>query len=229
MSKLDAVAAFHEADDTQPGRGFLGTLRWWLTMPLLLLVKYLFRPPYKKNLVKYVSGMIAEGSHVLDFGCNEGDISTAILAAKPSLTMEGLEVQFQNGCSIPVTLFDGERAPFEDGRFEYVIVLDVLHHTRDIKKVLAEAARLSSRFIIIKDHHVATLRDRVQLAVGDFLGNLPYGIPCAFNYPTMAWWHRTFAELGLEVVEQVRDQDYGFNTHDNFNFVYKLARTSAAA
>ena len=51
-----------------------------------------------------------------------------------------------------MTEFDGRTIPFDDGTFDAVTFVDVLHHTDDATVLLREAARVASTAVVIKDH-----------------------------------------------------------------------------
>ena len=88
---------------------------------------------------------------VLDLGCaggfmaealaNRGALVTgidpavdAIAAARKHADMSGLAIQYDEGV--------GERLPYDDGRFDCVVCVDVLEHVSDLGQVLAEVERV---------------------------------------------------------------------------------------
>jgi hypothetical protein len=79
--------------------------------------------------------------------------------------------------------------------------IDVLHHLTHVREILAEAKRVSARYILIKDHLYANRLDFKILKLMDELGNRPHGVATVYNYLTENEWEIIFRELGLEVVK----------------------------
>jgi hypothetical protein len=65
---------------------------------------------------------------------------------------------------------------------------------------LAEAKRVSNKYIIIKDHLWKNKLDYKILEFMDNIGNKPHGVVLEYNYLPEKKWREIFDELGLEVV-----------------------------
>src|SRR5208283_710503 len=89
---------------------------------------------------------------LLDIGCGDGTIASLIQSAVPSAQIQGIEIAERAACRIPCRSFDGLHIPFPDATFDVCMFVDVLHHTNNISQILAEACRVSRRFLLIKDH-----------------------------------------------------------------------------
>src|ERR1700730_13074213 len=101
-----------------------------------------------KVLSRLLSDEIREGKSVLDLGCGDGSIARSLMDDQPNLEIRGVDVLRRPEVRIPFDLYDGKTIPFSDGSFDWVTVVDVLHHTDDPQDVLPEAAscdRLSGR------------------------------------------------------------------------------------
>ena len=96
--------------------------------------------------------MLPADTKVLDVGCGDGLIDHLITQRRPDVTISGVDLIVRPRTHIPVTAFDGKRIPFEDGAFDIVMFVDVLHHTEDPAILLAEARRVARRAVVLKDH-----------------------------------------------------------------------------
>ena len=91
-------------------------------------------------------------AEVLDVGAGDGSIAKAIALHRPDIKIEGIDVLIRPSTHIPVRLFDGDHIPLSGKTVDVVSFVDVLHHTSNARTLLREAARVSRRYIVIKDH-----------------------------------------------------------------------------
>jgi len=155
---------------------------------------------YKQQVAAAVARHLPEAGTLLDVGCDDGTTAALVGAERPGLEISGVDVQTLRPCRIPRTLYDGRTLPFPAAAFDAVMAIDVLHHTRHIDQLVREMARVARSLVVIKDHLVTGPFAWLAVAFGDAVTNLPYGIPCAYNFPTRAGWQATFAAAGLELV-----------------------------
>lgn len=142
---------------------------------------------------------------VLDLGCGDGQVALALMQARPELVVEGVDVLVRPSTHIPVTQYDGETLPFADDSFDHVTLVDVLHHTDDPGAVLAEAARVARRSVVVKDHLRAGFLAGPTLRLMDWVGNRGHDVRLPYNYLDRAEWARAFDRAGLvEASRQVR-------------------------
>ena len=87
-------------------------------------------------LAHHLAELLPESGTVLDVGCGDGEISRMVVSKKPGLQFTGVEVLERPKCAIPMKLYDGRTLPFEDNRFDFVIFVDVLHHTDSPKAAM---------------------------------------------------------------------------------------------
>ena len=152
-------------------------------------------------LAHSIAAMLPEGMRTaLDVGCGDGVIARTVAQAHPGLEIRGVEVHERNACEIPFSLFDGRAIPFPDASFDCVSLVDVLHHTDDIGGLLGECARVSRRYIVIKDHTWSHRLDHAVLRFMDWFGNRPYGVRLIYNYQKKDQWLEMFHRKGLEIV-----------------------------
>jgi hypothetical protein len=95
-------------------------------------------------------------------------------------------------------LVDGVTLPYSDDAFAVGLLITVLHHTPDPEQVLAEAARVARRLIVMEDVHNNETQRLATMAM-DSIVNLEFrGHP--HSNRTDAEWRATFARHGLDVV-----------------------------
>jgi len=155
-------------------------------------------------LAQHIAPLLPQGSTVLDVGCGDGLLDEAILSARPDLSIRGLEVQPRANARIPVDSFDGQTIALPDDAVDAVMFIDVLHHTADPLVLLREAARVSRKMIIIKDHFREGLLANTTLRFMDRVGNKRHGVPLPYRYWTEAEWTAAYAELDLDLTSSQR-------------------------
>jgi len=155
----------------------------------------------ERVLARNVAEMLPEGLRTgLDVGCGDGVIAREVARRHHGLEIRGLEVHERSACGIPWSLFDGRSIPYPDGSFDYVSLVDVLHHNDDIDGLLGECARVSNHFVVIKDHTWSHGLDHAVLRLMDWIGNRPYGVRLIYNYQKKDHWMELFRQRGLRIV-----------------------------
>lgn len=146
-----------------------------------------------------LGNVIPTGCHVLDVGSGDGLLGKLIFQLRPDITISGIDVLVRPRTHIPTDIYDGKIIPHDNGSFDGVIFVDVLHHTTDPMILLREAKRVARSTIIIKDHLVDGLFARETLRFMDGAGNARYGISLPYNYWSKEKWLDAFDTLGLKV------------------------------
>lgn len=94
----------------------------------------------------------------------------------------------------PVTI------PAEDGAFDVVMMLFVLHHMdrwEDQEALVREAARTARRRVVILEDTPTSRIDRVFNTGWDWVLNLRHGVPKPFTFRTVEGWRQVFDRAGL--------------------------------
>jgi SAM-dependent methyltransferase len=146
-------------------------------------------------LAAHIASMLQETASVLDVGCGNGVISSLVMKSRHGISIQGIDVLKRPTCAIPMQVFDGTTIPLADDSVDSVMFVDVLHHTIDPGRLLAEAARVARRWIIIKDHLGNNRFSKGVLAFMDWVGNSPHGVNIPYNYLSSADWDRCWAAL----------------------------------
>ncbi len=113
---------------------------------------------------------LIEGGSVLDLGCGDGLLFDMLgdkisKAVGLDISPQAVEKCHEKGIEAVVHSFD-EPVPYPDNSFEYVVLLDVLEHVYDPATLLAEAARVSSKYVIVGVPNFSSLPARLQTLRG---------------------------------------------------------------
>ena len=136
------------------------------------------------------SKLIPSNSRVLDVGCGDGRLARLIADKRPDISIQGIDVRLRDHAAIPAEAFDGKSIPYDQGSFDVVMFVDVLHHTREPMILLREAVRTARQAILIKDHLVKGAFAYSTLRFMDWVGNARHDVALPYNYWTPAEWHR---------------------------------------
>ncbi|WP_332693770.1 class I SAM-dependent methyltransferase [Devosia sp.] len=150
-----------------------------------------------KVLSRALAAAIPTRGTVLDLGCGDGQVAVGLMALRPDLSVQGVDVLLRPVTHIPVTLYDGASLPFADDSFDYVTIVDVLHHTDDPAAVLVEASRVARRGVVIKDHLREGLLAGPTLRLMDWVGNRGHDVRLPYNYLDRSQWAAAFDRAGL--------------------------------
>ena len=142
---------------------------------------------------------IPTGARVLDVGCGDGLVASRILASRPDVELEGIDVLLRPDVRIPVRPFDGLSIPHPDRSFDAVLLVDVVHHAEEPETLLREAARVCRRAVLLKDHTCDGFLAEPTLRFMDRVGNARHGVDIPGNYWSGARWRETLPRLGFTV------------------------------
>lgn len=88
-----------------------------------------------------IADHVAPDARVLDVGAWDGRLG-GLLHQRRGCDVVNVDVVNHNATSLPFVLYDGRTLPMADGSFDVVLLMYVLHHSRDEQRLLAEAARV---------------------------------------------------------------------------------------
>lgn len=151
-------------------------------------------------LAAHLANAIPGPGRVLDLGSGDGSIAAALMALRPDLAVSGVDVMLRPKAHIPVTEYDGVVLPFQDQSFDFVTIVDVLHHTTDPAAVLGEAARVARQGIVLKDHLLEGFLAGPTLRFMDWVGNRGHDVVLPYNYLSRDAWRRAFDKAGVAPV-----------------------------
>lgn len=115
-------------------------------------------------------GLIKEGP-VLDIGCGDG-LFMSLLRDRKDIKAVGVDISTKavqacvaQGLQAEV-IASADTLPFPDASFEYVVMLDILEHVYDPVVLLAEAQRVSRKYVIVGVPNFSSLPARLQTLFG---------------------------------------------------------------
>jgi len=188
-----------------------------------------------RRLSEHLSELIPPGCNLLDVGCGEGQLARSLQQKRPDLRIEGVEIQLRKQTWIPVTQFDGKCLPYGDAGFDGVMLIDVLHHTPDPRRLLQEALRVSRRWVILKDHILQGPWAGVRLRFMDYVANARHAVPLPYHYLSAEEWNELRRVLDLQTAVEVKQLglypwpfDYVFGAKLHFLALLERVPTAAA-
>ena len=151
--------------------------------------------------VKIFENYLPPASRILDIGGRWGYYAAPLEQRGHHVTV--LDVVKPGYQQHPVVVYPGDTMPFPDKSFDVSLLVTMLHHVGDPEAILKEAARVTSkRLIVIEDlyHHAAgrwwtEMRDR-------FYNFEFYGHPC--NFKKMGEWLELFRSLEFSPISVER-------------------------
>lgn len=150
-------------------------------------------------LAQHLCELLPRNAVVLDVGCGDGHLASTIMRKRPDVCIMGIDVLVRGKTEIRVAQFDGKNIPCGDGSVDAVMFIDVLHHTLDPATLLREAARVSSRHVLIKDHLADGPFAVPLLRLMDHVGNARHGVALPYNYWPEQKWKEVFHQLEWRV------------------------------
>lgn len=175
---------------------------------LARLLASLHGPVYRSRIAGLVQAILPHlrpGDTVLDIGCGGGALGRALMDAPEcpeGVIVRGVETAPRGGEAIEVLAYDGRHLPFEDESVDVCILADVLHHDEQPDLVIAEAARVARRAVVIKDHKREGPLAQARISLMDWAANRAYDVPCLYRYLTLQGWRDAHRRLGLDMIAE---------------------------
>jgi SAM-dependent methyltransferase len=153
-----------------------------------------------ERLSRALSVVFESGGSVLDVGCGDGSVAFAVQSLRADLSFSGVDVFLRPKIVIPAAVYNGKTIPYEDGAFDYVMIVDVLHHTDDPAALLTECLRVAKYGAVVKDHILSGFAASVTLRFMDWVGNRGHDVRLPYNYLDQKGWQDVFDAAGGTVV-----------------------------
>jgi ubiquinone/menaquinone biosynthesis C-methylase UbiE len=156
-----------------------------------------------RSICAQLARLIPENATVLDVGAGDGSVALLLKEYRPDLRIAAIEVLVRPETTIPVQRFDVLCIPYPDSSFDVVMFIDVLHHSNHPQSLMVEGARVSKRWVIIKDHSLEGVLATARLRFMDWVGNARYGVSLPYNYFEPQQWPEAFRLANLDVTERL--------------------------
>lgn len=150
-----------------------------------------------ENFVDLFKEFVPPASRVLDIGGGWGFYVEPLERSRNCkvTVLDVVEPRFRKA---PVVTYGGERIPFPDQSFDVSLLVTMLHHVRSPEKVLAEAKRVTRRFVIVIEDLYQRWAGRMWTILRDSFYNFEYvGHPR--NFRAKEGWLQCFRNLGFHV------------------------------
>jgi ubiquinone/menaquinone biosynthesis C-methylase UbiE len=189
------------------------------------MISYFLKLPFVKRLVLWlfkargqdvfsqIQPYVGSGLSILDVGVGVGDVTLAMKRAGNTVT--ALDV-VDLSCTplVKPMLYDGRTMPFVDDSFDLATIITTLHHAPDPDRVLAEAARVARRIILMEDVIYSTSHKYATFFMDSLLNLEFFGHP--HSNKSDEQWKATFARLGLTLVEEKAHQSFLVMRHKTY-------------
>ena len=147
-------------------------------------------PSVQKYFAQVVKPYLDPGYRVLDFGCGPGSFMAPIAAFCKEIIGVDISQNFVSECEqmihglkIPnagVIHIAPDHLPFEDGSFDALVLVDVIHHLENVERSLKEAIRVirpGGRVLIFEPNKLNPLIALIHLFDRNEWGLLRLGTP----------------------------------------------------
>jgi ubiquinone/menaquinone biosynthesis C-methylase UbiE len=164
-------------------------------------------------IVKEFERFIEQGDRVLDIGAGGGWIGEHVRDLREAqVTL--LDVENMNRTDLALKVYDGKNVPFPDSSFDVSMLVFVLHHCEDQIQVLAEAARVSRKRIIIFEDTFRNPFEKFLCGLNDWISNSPFFLAnpfkmnMPFHYRSVPEWEDMFKKFSFKVTFKKETQHF---------------------
>jgi ubiquinone/menaquinone biosynthesis C-methylase UbiE len=151
-----------------------------------------------KDMIDKIQPFLNKKNSILDIGSGTCNVCEILSNKGYKITpLDVRDLSFVNNMK-PI-IYDGNKIPFNNDKFDKSLILTVLHHTPEPEKILREARRVSKSIIIIEDIYTNWFHKYVTYFF-DSLLNLEF-IGHPHTNKNDEQWKKTFERLGLKLVD----------------------------
>ncbi len=157
----------------------------------------------ESSIARHFSSYLPADCTLLDVGAGSGKLAQ-FLRDTQALEIQMVDVVDHNRTSLPLTLYDGIRLPYDDNSFDVCLLVFVLHHAAQPKQLLHEVIRVSKRRVIVVEDTPTNRFERFAWNRWDYFLNHGHhdDIAVAHETVTPEQWRKVFVDTGLAVVAE---------------------------
>ena len=150
-------------------------------------------------LIRSVLRSILPISTAVDVGAGDGWLARTLVDEGLIGHCTAVDVRRRHGAVQEAVLYDGTTLPFPNASVELAYAVDAAHHAIDAEQFIGEVARVSRRWVLIKDHTYRTEVGRLLLKALDEAGNRRFGVGSPGNYQRGFDWFEILEARGYRV------------------------------
>lgn len=156
-----------------------------------------FRDKRALRVYGYFRKFLHKGDLILEIGAGSGDIIH--LLKNDHFEVRGVDIQDLSLFSdIKPIVYDGKTIPFKDKSFDTILLITVLHHTKNPEAILKEARRVAKRVIVVEDIFTGQLQKYVTFVM-DSVTNFEF-IGHPHSNRDDSEWRETFKKMGFTIL-----------------------------
>jgi SAM-dependent methyltransferase len=146
---------------------------------------------YRRRTFAMLRSLIAStggAATAIDVGAGDGWMAKSLVATGLLGKCTPVDVKRRSHVVLEPLLYDGERLPFDDASVDLCYAVDAVHHAADPLRLLRDMARVSRRFIALKDHRYESAGGAWVLRLLDEIGNRRFAIGSPGHYQRGFTW-----------------------------------------
>ena len=203
---------------------------WWLWIEYVILVgvialELMVHSSWamkRRAAIKFthLKEMIPVGATVLDIGTGNGSLAYALSQNGLQVTSVDIVDKSRFKETVPM-IFDGAALPFENNSFDTVLIITVLHHTKNQMELVKEAKRVGREVIIMEDVYTNSIQKYLTFLFDSLINLEFWGHPHTNRSKTE--WEELFEQIGLRKTATANMKTLGVF----HQVIYKLHATEA--
>lgn len=169
------------------------------------------RPPLRHDL-QLIYDWIAPDAHVLDLGCGDGELMSALMRQKNctgygvEIATEGVQAAIERGVNVIQADLEKGLNAFGDQSFDVIVLSQTIQAMQNTETILRDLTRIAKE-AVVSFPNFGYWRNRLQITLGGHMPvseRMPYQW---YNTPNIHWctltdFERLCAQNGIRVLER---------------------------